>query len=72
MAMAHAGYTGTSAHGVRLGNRTQDVTTFYGQPSRRLATTHGHNWSYDARGIAFQLQKGQVVSWLLYPRAIGR
>jgi hypothetical protein len=60
------GYRGTSARRIAIGSPAADVLARYGPPTRRLETTQGQNWSYDAPRIAFQLRHGQVVSWMLF------
>jgi tetratricopeptide (TPR) repeat protein len=60
------GYGGESARGITIGSEAEDVLGRYGVPTRRLETTQGQNWSYDAQRIAFQLHQGKVVSWLLF------
>lgn len=72
MAMAHPDYPGQSGHGIRVGSSGHDVLASYGPPTRRLLTTNGQSWSYDARGIAFQLTNHRVVSWLIYPETLSR
>jgi hypothetical protein len=66
MLLVREGYRGTSAQGITMGSTARAVLAAYGPPSRRLETTHGHTWSYDAHRIAFQLRDGTVVSWLVY------
>jgi tetratricopeptide (TPR) repeat protein len=66
MIVVQEGYRGTSARGIAIGSSPQDVQARYGPPSRRLETTQGQSWSYDAQRIAVQLRGGRVVSWLLF------
>ena len=66
MLMAQQGFQQSSVKGIRIGSRAQDVLTQYGKPSRRLDSSHGYNWSYDAHRIAFQLRHDRVMSWLVY------
>ena len=66
MLMAQQGFKQSSIKGIRIGSRAQDVQTQYGEPSRRLDSSHGYNWSYDAHRIAFQLRHDRVISWLVY------
>jgi tetratricopeptide (TPR) repeat protein len=66
MLMAQQGFQQSSVKGIRIGSRAQDVRALYGEPSRRLDSPHGYNWSYDAHRIAFQLRHDRVMSWLVY------
>ena len=66
MLMAQQGFKQSSVKGIRIGSRAQDIRTQYGEPSRRLDSSHGYNWSYDAHRIAFQLHHDRVMSWLVY------
>jgi hypothetical protein len=66
MLFVHQGYGGESARGITIGSGAEDVLGRYGVPTRRLETTQGQNWSYDAQRIAFQLHQGKVISWLLF------
>jgi tetratricopeptide (TPR) repeat protein len=66
MLMVREGYQGTSAQGIALGSRAQDVLARYGPPTRRHELSRGHSWAYDAPRIAFQLRDGQVVSWVRF------
>jgi hypothetical protein len=59
-------YGGESARGITIGSGAADVLGRYGPPTRRLETTQGQSWSYDAQRIAFQLHLEKVVSWLLF------
>jgi hypothetical protein len=64
--LVQAGYTGTSAGGVAIGDTADAVRRRYGEPSRIQEMPHGLTWCYDASGIAFQLHQGHVIAWLLY------
>jgi tetratricopeptide (TPR) repeat protein len=66
MIFVRQGYRGESARGITIGSGAEDVLGRYGPPTRRLETTQGQSWSYDAQRIAFQLHQGRVVSWLLF------
>jgi hypothetical protein len=66
MMLVRKGSQDRSARGVAIGSEAREVLSRYGPPSRRLETTHGENWAYDAARIAFQLRDGRVVSWLLF------
>jgi tetratricopeptide (TPR) repeat protein len=59
-------YQGTSARHVAAGSAAQDLLSRYGRPSQILHTTREESWIYEAHGIAFQLRKGHVTSWLLF------
>src|SRR5688572_19984608 len=60
------GFSGTSGQGIGIGSQAQAVLSRYGVPTRRLAMARGDTWSYDRHRIAFHLQNGQVVGWLVY------
>jgi tetratricopeptide (TPR) repeat protein len=60
------GFGGASARGVAMQSAAADVLARYGAPTRRLETTQGQSWSYDAQRIAFQLRNGRVVSWVVF------
>jgi len=60
------GFSGTSRQGIGIGSQAQAVLSRYGVPTRRLAMARGDTWSYDRHRIAFHLQNGQVVGWLVY------
>ncbi len=60
------GFTGASRHGIGVGSPSATLRQRYGAPSRILHMAQGENWVYDAQGIIFELQHGQVRSWLLY------
>jgi tetratricopeptide (TPR) repeat protein len=64
--LVQAGYTGTSAGGIAIGDTADAVHRRYGEPSRIQEMPHGQSWCYDASGIAFHLHQGQVIAWLLY------
>jgi tetratricopeptide (TPR) repeat protein len=64
--LVQAGYTGTSAGGIAIGDTADAVRRRYGEPSRTQDMLYGQSWCYDARGIAFHLHQGQVIAWLLY------
>jgi tetratricopeptide (TPR) repeat protein len=66
MLLVRQGYRGTSAQGIALGSRAQDVLTRYGPPTRRHELPRGQSWAYEAPRIAFQFRDGQVVSWLRF------
>jgi hypothetical protein len=66
MLVLQEGYRGTSARGIAIGSRAQDVLARYGPPTRRLETTQGQSWSYDTHRLAFQMRDGRVISWLLF------
>jgi tetratricopeptide (TPR) repeat protein len=59
-------YHGTSAKGMTIGSRTQEVLAQYHTPSRVVPMSQGESWVYDTPGIAFQFRDGKVVSWLLF------
>jgi hypothetical protein len=60
------GFAGTSGQGIGIGSQAQAVLSRYGVPTRRLAMSQGDTWSYDRHRIAFHLQNGQVMGWLVY------
>lgn len=60
------GFAAASVQGIHLGSQAQAVLSRYGTPTRRLAMPRGDTWSYDRHRIAFHLQNGQVVGWLVY------
>jgi tetratricopeptide (TPR) repeat protein len=60
------GFAAASVQGIRIGSQAQAVLSHYGTPTRRLAMPRGDTWSYDRHRIAFHLQNGQVVGWLVY------
>ena len=60
------GFRGASARGITMRSAAADVLARYGAPTRRLETTQGQSWSYDAQRIAFQLREGRVVSWVVF------
>jgi hypothetical protein len=60
------GYQGTSAKGITLGSSAQEVLAHYGRPAQIVEMTQGESWLYEAQGIAFQLDKQRVKSWLLF------
>jgi tetratricopeptide (TPR) repeat protein len=60
------GFSGTSGQGIAVGSPAQAVRSRYGAPTRHLAMPRGETWSYDRHRIAFHLQNGQVVGWLVY------
>lgn len=66
MLVAQAGCRGSSAGGMTLGKTRHDLLTRYGPPARRVETTQGESWRYEAQRIAFQLRAGTIVSWLIY------
>ena len=66
MLMVREGFRGTSTRGIAIGSAAQEVLAHYGTPTRRLETTQGQSWSYDAQRIVLQLRGGRVVSWLLF------
>lgn len=59
-------YRGASRRGVRIGTARAEVEARYGAPARTLATTVGESMMYPAHGVTFNLQRGRVVSWVLY------
>jgi hypothetical protein len=66
MLMVQDGYRQASARGITLGSRAEHLLARYGPPSRRQVLPQGNSWAYDTQRIAFQLQAGQVVSWLRF------
>jgi hypothetical protein len=66
MLRVQRGFAGTSGQGIGIGSQAQAVLSHYGVPTRRLAMPLGDTWSYDRHRIAFHLQNGQVVGWLVY------
>ena len=66
MLRVRQGFAGVSGQGIRIGSQAQTVLKRYGTPSRHLAMPRGNTWSYDRHRIAFHLQNGQVVGWLVF------
>jgi hypothetical protein len=66
MLMVREGFRGTSTRGIAIGSDIQEVLAQYGTPTRRLETTQGQSWSYDAQRIVLQFRDDRVVSWLLF------
>ncbi len=60
------GYHGSSARGIRIGSGREEVLTRYGSPTQILNATTGESLLYPALGITFNVNRGRVVSWLLY------
>ena len=61
-----AGYGGRSAGGVVLGSTEKDLAAGYGSPSRVLDLSQWKSWVYAERQIAFQVQGGKVISWMIF------
>jgi hypothetical protein len=66
MLMVQEGFKQASARGIMLGSRAERLLARYGPPSRRQDLPQGNSWAYDTQRIAFQLQAGQVISWLRF------
>ena len=66
MLSVQRGFSGASRQGIRIGSQAQAVLDRYGAPSRHLAMPQGETWSFDRHRIAYHLQHGQVVGWLVY------
>jgi tetratricopeptide (TPR) repeat protein len=66
MLMVQEGFKQVSARGIMLGSQAEQLLARYGPPSRRQDLPQGNSWAYDTQRIAFQLQAGQVISWLRF------
>ena len=66
MFMVQEGFKQASARGITLGSQAEQLLARYGPPSRRQDLPQGNSWAYDTQRIAFQLQAGQVISWLRF------
>jgi hypothetical protein len=62
-------YKGKTAAGLALGAGAKDLTALYGRPASVMLSNPGEAWVYPARGIAFVLLDGKVVSWILFKRS---
>jgi hypothetical protein len=59
-------FKGKTAAGLALGASPKEMIALYGRPATTLPSTQGEAWAYPARGIAFVLVDGKVVSWILF------
>ena len=62
-------FSGQTAKGTALGSGQKDLIAEYGKPSGTCLSSGGEAWAYAGRGIAFVLQNGKVVSWILFKPA---
>ncbi len=55
-----------SSRGIGVGHSKEEVQKEYGRPERLMDMTFGQSFVYLSKGIAFQLKKERVVSWVLF------
>ena len=66
MIKVNGDYRGKTKDGISIGMLASDILKQYGPPAMDLTVNADHYWVYPNKGLSFQINDQNLVSWMVY------